>query len=169
MDIKIQQEGYDMEYTIDLKEWKVRQNTYTENKFKAYTVIFGYCNKTMQNRIEEAINFKTDIWNDPFVLLETIKLNMYGQVRARYEFVQPTDTITQFLSLKQEHRESLIEYSKIFKQSVDNLKAISGKEFLSEYIEKTNDYKKSSAMVDEKERFKETGIFQLGILCISEN
>ena len=41
MDIKIEQEGYAMEYTIDLKELKARQNTYTENKFKAYKVIFG--------------------------------------------------------------------------------------------------------------------------------
>ena len=56
MDIKVEQEGYDIEYTIDLKEWKARQNTYTENKFKAYTVIFGYCNKTIQNRIEETTN-----------------------------------------------------------------------------------------------------------------
>ena len=47
MDIKIEQDGYAMEYTIHLKAWKVRQNTYTENKFKSYTVIFGYCNKTM--------------------------------------------------------------------------------------------------------------------------
>ena len=124
MDIKIEQEGYDMEYTIDLKEWKERQNTYTENKFKAYMVIFGYCNKTMQNRIEEAIDFELNIQND---LLETIKIKMYGQVRAKYEFVQPMDTIMQFLSLKQERGETLIEYSKRFKQSVDNLKAIFGK------------------------------------------
>ena len=97
MDIKIEQEGYAMEYTIYLKEWKARQNTYIENKFKAYTVIFGYCNKTMQNRIEEAIDFESDIQNDPFVLLETIKIKMYGQVRAKYKFVQPMDTIMQLL------------------------------------------------------------------------
>ena len=92
-DMKIEQEGNDMEYTIDLKEWKARQNTYTENKFKSYTLIFGYCNKTMQNRIEETTDFETIIRNDPFILLDTIKLKMYGQVRAKYEFVQPTDTL----------------------------------------------------------------------------
>ena len=78
---------------------------------------------------------------------------MYGQVRAKYEFVQPTDMITQILSLKQEHGESLIDYSKRFKQSVDNLKAIFGKEFLNEYIEKTNNYKKSKT-IDEKKELK---------------
>ena len=82
--------------------------------------------------------------------METIKMKMYGQVRAKYEFVQPTDTILQFLSLKQDHGESLIEYSKRFKQSLDNLKAIFGKEFLSGYIEKTDDYKKSTTTADEQ-------------------
>jgi hypothetical protein len=40
IEIRIEQEGYDMEYTLDLKEFKTRQNTYYENKFKAYTRIF---------------------------------------------------------------------------------------------------------------------------------
>ena len=99
IEIKIDQEGHDMEYTIDLKEFKTRQNTYDENKFKAYTRIFGYCNKIMQNRIEETTDFELNIRNDPFLLMETIKMKMYGQVRAKYEFVQPTYTILQFLSL----------------------------------------------------------------------
>ena len=34
VNIKIEQEGYDMEYTIDLKEWKARQNTYTEKNVR---------------------------------------------------------------------------------------------------------------------------------------
>ena len=142
-ELRMKQEGYDMEYTLDLKEWKVRQNTYEENKFKAYTIVFGYCNRTMQNRIKESTNFESDIQNNPFLILETIKLKMYGQVRAKYEYVQPTDTILQFLSLKQDHGESLIDYGKRFKQSVDNLKAIFGKGFLNEYIEKTDAYKKA--------------------------
>ena len=142
IEAKIEQDGNNMEYTIDLKEWKAQQNTYTENKFKSYTLIFGYCNKTMQNRIEETTDFETTIRNDPFILLDTIKLKMYRQVHAKYEFVQPTDTLLQFLSLKQDHGESLVDYTKIIKQSMDNLKAVFGKEFLSEYIEKTDEYKK---------------------------
>jgi hypothetical protein len=55
--------------------------------------------------------------------------------------VQTTDTILQFLSLKQEHGETLVDYAKRFKQSVDNFKAIFGKSILDEYIEKTDDYK----------------------------
>ena len=142
MNLKIEQEGLDMEYTIYLKEWKTRHNVYEENKFKAYAIIFGYFNKTMQNRIEETSDFEEKIRNDPFLLLETIKLKMYGQVRAKYEYVQPTDTLLQFLSLKQDHGESIIEYSKRFKQNVDNLKAIFGKDLMNDYIEKMDEYMK---------------------------
>ena len=80
----------------------------------------------MQNRIEESAGFKADIQNNPFTLFKKIKLKMYGQVRAKYEFVQPTNTILQFLSLKQDHAEALVDYAKRFKQSVDNFKAIFG-------------------------------------------
>ena len=55
---RLEQQDFDMEYTIDLKEWKARINTYAENKFKAYTIIFEYCNKTTHNRIEETTNFE---------------------------------------------------------------------------------------------------------------
>ena len=78
---------------MDYKEYRTRKCLYNENKFKAYTIIYGYCNKMMQNQIEELTDFKADIQNNPFKLFEMIKLKMYGQVQAKYEFVQPTDTI----------------------------------------------------------------------------
>ena len=65
-EMRLEQQDFDMEYTIDLKEWKARTNTYAENKFKAYTIIFEYCNNTMQNRIKEATNFESDIRNNYF-------------------------------------------------------------------------------------------------------
>jgi hypothetical protein len=152
-ELRLEQQDYDMEYTLDLKEWKARTNTYEDNKFKAYAVIFGYCNKIMQNRIEETIDFEANIRNNPFVLLATIKLKMYGQSRGRYEFVQPTDTITQFLLLKQDHGESLVEYYRRFKQSVDNLREIFGDKFLNEFTEKMSSYKISKS-IEEKNGLK---------------
>ena len=58
----------------------------------------------MQNRIEETSEFEAKIRNNPWEILSTIKLRMYGQVRAKYEYVQPTDTLIQFLTLKQDHK-----------------------------------------------------------------
>ena len=91
-ELAIEQKGLDMEFGMDLKEWKIRKKIYAENMFKAYSIIWGFCNKTMQNRIEESIEFEAVIRDDPFKLLPAIKLRMYGQTRAKYEYVQPTDT-----------------------------------------------------------------------------
>ena len=106
-ELNIIQEGHDMEWQIEYKEYSIRKNVYEENIFKTNAIIFGYCNKSMQTRIEETSEFEAKIRNDPWVLLDTIKLRMYGQVRAKYEYVQPTDTLIQFLTLKQDHGESM--------------------------------------------------------------
>ena len=76
-DIKIEQDGYDLEYTENLPNYNTRLYTHKENKHKAYSLIFGYCNKIMQNRIEEISDFETRVRNDPLVLLEEIKTKMY--------------------------------------------------------------------------------------------
>ena len=110
-------------------------------------------NRTMQNRIEETNDFEMKIQNDPFVPLDAIKLKMHGQVRVKHEHVQPTDTIPQFSSLKQDHGESLMDHTKRFKQSVDDLKATFRKEFLSECTEKTDSFENCSAP-DEKQTLK---------------
>ena len=107
----------------------------------------------MQNRIEETNGFEAKIRNDPFVLLDTIKLKMCGQVRAKCECVQPTNTIPQFSLLKQDHGESPMDHVKQFKQSADNLKSMFGKEFLSKHTEKTDVFKNCSAP-NEKQTLK---------------
>ena len=81
------QEGHDMECQIERKQFSIRKNVYEENVYKTYVIIFGFCNKSMQSRIEETSEFEAKIRNDPWLLLETIKLRMYGQVRAKYEYV----------------------------------------------------------------------------------
>ena len=50
------------------------QDTLEEGMSKAYAVIFNnYCTRAMQNRIEEHLNFKTKIENDPIELLHAIR------------------------------------------------------------------------------------------------
>ena len=74
-----------------------------------------------QNRTEESVNFEADVWNNAFVLMDTIKLKTCGQARAKHEFVQPADTTLQFLSFKHEHGESLVDHVKRFKQAEGQL------------------------------------------------
>ena len=97
----------------------------------------AFANKSMQSRIEETNDFEAKIRNDPWLLLDTIKLRMYGQVRVKYEYVQPTDTLIQFLTLKQEHGEDLRDYNKRFMQGQDNHKGIFGDKIMNDYISRT--------------------------------
>ena len=60
-EVKIIQEGHGMEWQIEYKEFSVQKNVYEENVFKTYAIIFGYCNKPMQSRIEETSEFEAKI------------------------------------------------------------------------------------------------------------
>ena len=78
---------------------------------------------------------------------------MCGQVRAKCECVQPTDALTQFLTLKQEHGETLGDHNKRFKQGQDNLKGILGDKTLNDCIAKMDKYRSES---DADERVEQT-------------
>ena len=94
----------------------------------------------MQSRIEDSGEFETAIRDDPFALLNTIKPRMCRQVQAKCVFAQPTETSIQFLTLKQDHGESLSEHDKRFKQSLDDCKAIFGENAPHEHVTKTENH-----------------------------
>ena len=104
----------------------------------------------MKNRIEEATNYETEIQNNPFILLEAIKSKMFRQIQTKYKYNQVTDTLLQFFSTKQEHGESLIDYSMGFKQAKDNVKLTLGTGFLYKFIENTNKYKNACKGEEQK-------------------
>ena len=52
--LQIMQHRHDVKCKEDLRKHNTRKDICEENKLKAHALIFGCCNKTMQNRIEEA-------------------------------------------------------------------------------------------------------------------
>ena len=58
---RVSQDGYNIEYTKELRSYNLCMQIYEENKYKAYIFILGHCNKVMQNRIEEASDFESQI------------------------------------------------------------------------------------------------------------
>jgi hypothetical protein len=83
-----QQAGMDILYQAELEMSLVdRKDTLEQNLTKAYALIFStYCNKTMQNRIEEHPEFESTIHDDPIELLNKIKVLMHNPIRAKYPF-----------------------------------------------------------------------------------
>ena len=89
-DKKIEQEGIDMEHTVDYEKWKTRAEEYEKGLVTAYAWIMEeYCTTSMRSRIEEHPDFNTMIRNHPIVLLDnpskvstncesTVSLNFHG-------------------------------------------------------------------------------------------
>ena len=70
---KVEQEGFDIEFKIRMEEHIKRVQQLEENKTKAYALIYSnYCNRVMQIRIEEHVDFENKIKNDPIELLMAI-------------------------------------------------------------------------------------------------
>ena len=109
---------------------------------KAYALIFStYCNKTMQNRIEEHPEYENTICDDPIELLMKIKVLMHGPIRAKYPFASLTEATSRMLKLKQNKNEGLLDYIKRFKESRDIKKSHVGTDILDKFVQNTREYR----------------------------
>ena len=107
----IEQVGLDIKYQEELRHFLDQKDSLRQGLIKAYALIFSnYCNKTMQNRIEEHPDFEIEIENNPIELLEAIKALMHDPVLAQYPLVMMTDALTRLVNVKQMESEPLLDY-----------------------------------------------------------
>ena len=88
-----------------------------------------HCTKTMQTRVEEHPDYESKIDDDPIALLEAIKTLMHDPAQAQYPFASMAAQLSRFLNLRQQPDESLLDYTKRFKQQCDNAKSFLGTRF----------------------------------------
>jgi hypothetical protein len=106
-----EQARMDIMYQAKLERYLEQKDTLEQNLTKAYALIFStYCNKTMQNRIEEHPDYETTIRDDPIELLSKIKVLMHDPVRAKYPFALLTEAMIRMLKIKQIENEGLSDY-----------------------------------------------------------
>ena len=133
------QAGYDIKYTAEITTHATRVQTLEANMTKAFSLILtDYCTAGMRQRLGEHPDWKTKIEDDPLYLLETIMSCMHDPVRAQYQLVTPTDFITTLLTCKQgtyPNEESLLDWSKRFKQNLELTGPYIGKAALDHYVE----------------------------------
>lgn len=153
-ELNLKQQGYDIKYKEELRTYNICKEVYAENKPKAYALIFGYCNKVMQNRIEENPKFETDICDKPIEVLGKIKRKMYDPARGKYEYVTLTESIKRILETKQEDSESLVDYTKRFKLARDIMWDSVGEDILHRFVEKTAEYQVAGLGNPEKAKLK---------------
>ena len=136
-----EQAGMDIVYQAELERYLDRKDTLEQNLNKAFALIYStYCNKVMQNRIEEHPDYETIIRDNPIELLAKIKVLMHDPIRAKYPFASLTEAITRILNIRQMENEGLLEYVKRFKESRDIMKTHIGTNILDKFVENTKDY-----------------------------
>ena len=106
-----------------------------ENAKKVYATIWGYCSKTIQNRIEAHTTYETLIRDDPIELLKAIKIMMHDPERAKYPYASLKEALTRMINIKQLEKESLLDYVKRFKQTRDIMESQLGNNILDKFIE----------------------------------
>jgi hypothetical protein len=113
----------DIIYQAELERYLDRKDTLEQNLTKAYALIFSnFCNKKMQNRIEEHPDYETLIQDDPIELLNKTKMLMHDPIRAKYPYASLTEAMSRMLSINQIESEGLLDYDKRFKESSDIMK-----------------------------------------------
>jgi hypothetical protein len=99
-----QQAGMNILYQAKLERYLDRKDTLEQNFSRAYALIFRtYCNKTMQNRMEEHPKFESTICDYPIELLNKIRVLMHDLIRATYPFASLTEAINTKAKLYQVH------------------------------------------------------------------
>ena len=96
---KQDQLGLDMLYQAEIMDFIKVKKVFTSNVKKAYTVVWEYCSKTIQNNIETRMDFESTICDDPIALLKTIKVVMHEPERNKYAYAPITDTYKRLLNM----------------------------------------------------------------------
>ena len=157
-DKKLEQDGFDMIYQAEIKQFLERERALEDNLDKAYAHIFGtYCSKAIQSRVEEHPNYETTIRDNPIELLETVSVLMHDTVRAKYPYVSLYDAMMHLFNMRQQEQEHLNDYVKRFKQSHEVLKSHMGLKWLvmntEEYQNETQAEEQSKLKKQAFERF----------------
>ena len=84
---KLEQDGLDIVFQATIKQYLDREQTLEDDLDKAYALRFGtYCSKAIQSRIEDHLDFESNIRDNPIELLSAIQVLMHDTVRARYPY-----------------------------------------------------------------------------------
>ena len=124
---RLENEAYKLDFVNQKRDARIQDQTLDSNLRVAYTIIFSnFCDKELQNRLENKKDFTTKIENDPIELLAAIREMMHTTSHERliYPFKTLWTSLAAFFKLKQEKEEKLSDYydkMKAFSVQVKNI------------------------------------------------
>ena len=136
------QKGLDIKYEAELNKYMDRRDVLAANDSQMFAVIKSkFCTKVMIARLEEHPECATKIEDNPFEMLEAIKVLIHDPVRSQYYFVMPMSAMRRVVNNKQGPNEPLMDYIKRTKQDDDVFESFFGRSFLDYLVEQQPAYR----------------------------
>ena len=95
----------------------VHEEKYIANKGKAFTLIYGQCNKALQHKLQARKDFEAGIKGDLIKLLDAIAEHLMSYVENKYPYSTSLDATKNYINLKQIDDESLVNYTRQLKSA----------------------------------------------------
>ena len=155
---KIEQDGFDILYQEELRRHGDRTDELNKGMSQCYSLLITkYCTKKMKSRLEEHPDYDSKLKDDAIETLEAIQTLVKAPVRAQYPYVTFTDDLIGFLtSTNQDHGDSLHDYTKVYKQEVDVIKACVPDTLLNKFLESTKGYQDAGS--NKKKKMKDEAL-----------
>ena len=135
-------------YKLQMEGHYKREEQYRSNKSNAHALIYGQCTQGVKNQLQAHQDWKL-IQYDPIELLKALREITHRYQDSRYAIGTVATSIRTFFTMKQENNESLVTYSKRFKNAKDIMETRFGKLDMSHSLMGTASY--DTASLTEKE------------------
>mmetsp|Transcript_25263 Transcript_25263/g.59878 ORF Transcript_25263/g.59878 Transcript_25263/m.59878 type:complete len:318 (+) Transcript_25263:619-1572(+) len=115
---------YEQEKDIQSRKidaWIEREETYEENKVKAFQIILGQCTDRLVEKIKNQTDYETRVMYKPMELLKDIKKLSVSHTDDKYDMSMLHDAMRSFCNLYQSENESLSQYTLRFTATRDVL------------------------------------------------
>ena len=133
-----------MEFVHQKRDTLIRDKTLDSNLRVAYTILFSnYCDKELQNRLENKKDFTTKIENDPIELLAAIKdmIHTTSHERLIYLFETFWTSFAALFKLKQKKEERFSDYFDKMKAFSVQVKKYLPDDVLHQFMKGLDSYK----------------------------
>ena len=115
-----------------------REEKYGTNKVQAFSIIYGQCTKSLQNKLKERENWKNTIYNNPIELLKAIREYAYGYQPAKYPIASVLKALRVLCSMRKHEDETLSDYQRRSNSAKDVFKSLGGRLIFENYLQNVN-------------------------------
>ena len=114
----------------EMRRYADNKDNYNNQMKAVYSIILSkYCTTQMKNKIEQLSDFNSKIKDDPIELLKAIKKLMHDATTKQLFTISASEAMRQYFTIKQGPEESLNDYYRRFKHTLDNMKIMNGTDF----------------------------------------